>query len=74
MASDVGINARNDTLSPCFFVSCCAINLPRKEKILDEFGLQRMMQLGRHKEVIFDGIARAVDVNIPKCRNFSECT
>jgi hypothetical protein len=57
MASDVGIDPCNDTLSSGFFVSCCAINLTRKEKILDEFGLQRMMQLGRHKEVIFDGLA-----------------
>lgn len=73
MAIDVGVDASHDSLSGSFLVTGCSVYLSGKEQILYILRFQRMFQLGGVKEVVFDGIARAVDDQISECRYLFQC-
>lgn len=68
VAIDVGVDTCHDSLSSCFLVTGCSVYLSGKEQILYILRFQRMFQLGGVKEVVFDGIARAVDDEVSERR------
>ena len=73
MTINVCIDTSNDTLSSGFFVSGCSVYLSGKEQILYILRFQRMFQLGGRNVVVFDGIARAIDVKGFESPDFMLC-
>ena len=73
MTVDMCVDTRNDSLSGCFFITGRSVYLSGKEQILYILRFQRMFQLGGVKEVVFDGIARAVDDEVSERRYLFLC-
>ncbi len=67
------INTCNQTLSSCFLITGCTINLTGKEKTWKIFQFQRRFQLQRIKIIIFDSISWPENLNIFKSFNSLQC-
>ena len=67
-----GIDASQRSLTSCLLISCRTVHLSGKEQTFHHFRLQRMFQLGGVEEVVFDGIARAVDLDISQSGNLPQ--
>ena len=60
----VRIDPCDEPLTSGLFVACRPIDLPSKVESLYDLTLQGMVQLGGVEEVIFDGVAWAVEAHI----------
>ena len=67
------VDSGNRALTSCFFVTGGSVYLSGKEKSLDDFRLQRMLQLGWVEVIVLDGVTWSVDLRISQCRDFVEC-
>ena len=63
------INSSHRPLSTSFLIPCCPIHLSRHKQTINHFRFQGMFQLGRIKEIIFDGVTRTVHLQISESRN-----
>src|ERR1051325_3083605 len=65
----MGVYSCDQTLASCLFITGCAIDLPGKEQVFNEFCFKRIVELRWRKVVIFNGIAGSEDSDIFKTRN-----
>lgn len=68
-AFQCGVDASDDALPGSFFISRGSVHLSGEEKAVEFLRFQRMAQLRRLEEIIFDGVAWAVDLHIAEARN-----
>ena len=68
-ATQGGIDTGHHTLAGRFLVARGTIYLTGEEKAFDLFRFERVVQLCRRKEVVFDGVARAINAQIAETRN-----
>ena len=71
-AVDGGIDACNDALSRCFLIAGGAVHLSGEEEVFHHFRLQCMSQLCGVEVVVFDCIARPIDLHVAQCRDLSQ--
>ena len=69
MAIDVRIDACDEPLSAGLFIPSGSVDLSGEEKIPDSFRLERMVELRRVEEIVFNSITWSVYLHIAKCRN-----
>lgn len=67
------VDSGNRALTSCLLVTGGSVYLSGKEKSLDDFRLQRMLQLGWVEVIVLDGVTWSVDLCISQCRDFVEC-
>lgn len=67
------VDSGNRALTSCFFVTGGSVHLSGKEKSLDDFRLQRMLQLGWVEVIVLDGVTWSVNLGVSQCRDFMEC-
>ena len=69
----VGIDTGNQPLPCRFLIARRAVDLSCKVQVLHQFGLQRVIELRRVKEIIFDGIAWTESMYVTQCGNVAQC-
>ena len=62
----MGINPCDESLACSLLIARRPIHLPCEEEPLHHLALQRMVELCGIKEVVLDGIAWAVQTDVPK--------
>ena len=68
-ATQGGIDTGHHTLAGRFLIARGTIDLTGEEKAFDLFRFEGVVQLCRRKEVVFDGVARAINAQIAETRN-----
>ena len=62
----MGIDPSDEPLACSLLIACRPVHLSCEEEPLYDLALQRMVELGGIKEVVLDGIAWAVQTDVPK--------
>ena len=66
------VDSGNGSLTACLLVTGGSVHLSGKEETLDDFRLQRMLQLGWVEVIVLDGVTWSVNLRISQCRDFVE--